>query len=719
MELPPMTQVAHHPILQDVSDILANRTNNDQSLYFRVMTAYVLSKVPSAMRANIALIDGGVIPVNAYAICLGPSGMGKTKSMNLLEDKVIGRFFDAFTHHLFPLLTEERIALLASERAYRAGTDPAEEEKKLRKDFESTGETLFNFDSATTAAMKQMRDKLLISGAGSMNLEIDEIGSNIQNATEILNAYLELYDVGKIKPKLVKNTQENVRIKHINGRTPANMLLFGTPSKLLNGSRVEEDFISLLETGMGRRSLFGYAPKHVKRKSNTAEQLLNEMSSDVTNQFLSELNAYLGELACKTYFERTITLDKHNPATLIWLQYKLDCEARADALFDHEEVLKIEISHRYFKALKLAGVYAFIDKESHISQENMLAAIKLVEESGEALEKILSRERAYVKLARYIAQAGRDLTSVDFNEDLPFYKGSKAVRDEMLQLAIAWGYTNNIIIKRRFSESIEFFRGESLSVTDHSALKIAHSPHLADGFEATEIGFDELHELTQMAGHGYTNHFLKDGIRREDHVIPGFNLLVLDVENSVSIDTAMTLLKDYKYHIHTTKRHTDEHHRYRILMPLSHELKLSQREYKAFMQNIYAWLPFDVDTATSDRVRKWATCEGQYWENDGLPIDALDFIPATSKAEKKAKQIQDLRSLSSIERWFVLNTYSGNRNNQYLRYAMMLVDGGEHDLADIQQALFDLNDKVSDPLPEIEIQSTILTSVSRALSHRA
>ncbi len=37
-------------------------------------------------------------------------------------------------------------------------------------------------------------------------MEIDEIGSNLLGQMDVLTTFLELYDVGKVKQKLIKNT---------------------------------------------------------------------------------------------------------------------------------------------------------------------------------------------------------------------------------------------------------------------------------------------------------------------------------------------------------------------------------------------------------------------------------------------------------------------------------------------------------------------------------
>ena len=96
-------------------------------------------------------------------------------------------------------------------------------------------------------------------------------------------------------------------------------------------------------------------------------------------------------------------IDVPEPVAIKLIEYRIECEKEAEKMSYYEEIRKAEMAHRYFKALKLAGVYAFVDKKNELSMENLLSAILLVEESGEAFQEILNREKPYVKLAKYIA----------------------------------------------------------------------------------------------------------------------------------------------------------------------------------------------------------------------------------------------------------------------------------------------------------------------------
>src|SRR5690606_20262219 len=134
-------------------------------------------------------------------------------------------FKNRFMQDTFPVIAEKNLYDIANIRAARNGTDQQEEFEKVDREFRSAGTFPFTFDSGTPPAVKQLRHKLLLANCGSINLQIDEIGSNLIGSTDVLTLFLELYDQGIVKQKLVKNTAENQRGEQIDGKTPTNMLL--------------------------------------------------------------------------------------------------------------------------------------------------------------------------------------------------------------------------------------------------------------------------------------------------------------------------------------------------------------------------------------------------------------------------------------------------------------------------------------------------------------
>lgn len=711
----PFEEMQYHPTSEKLVETICNRTQSVEPLFFRVLVAYYFANTASHMRCSIATPDMGDIPVNLYALNLAPSGFGKGRSINILEEEVFSQFRQRFLEETFPLLAEINLPKLSVSRANRKGTDPDEELVRVQKEFDSTGPMLFSFAEATAPAVKQMRHHLLMANAGALSLEVDEIGTNLSNSAEVLGPYLELFDKGKIKTKLVKSTSDSKRLEEIRGTTPTNLMMFGTPSKLFDGAATEQLLYSFLDTGYARRCFFGYIKGVTRQTDLTPQEIFARSTSQNNNAFLEKLADQLENLADIINVNKKLAIQEDT--SLLLIEYKIHCEKAAAKLPEHEDMKKAELSHRYFKVLKLAGAYAFIDDSPEVTQGHIYNAIKLAEESGAAFQSMLNRDRPYMKLAKYLAGVKRDVTQAELVEDLPFYKGGTAQKNELMTLAIAYGYKNNIVIKKSFSDGIEFIRGETLQETDLNKMVVSYSADITTDYRNETAPFDQLHKLTQAPGMHWVAHHLNGGYRNEENCIPGFNMVVVDVDGTVSLSTAKLLLKDYKYLIYTTKRHTEVENRFRIILPINYTLELDARDYKEFMSNIYEWLPFEVDTATGQRARKWMSHDGHYEYNDGNVLDALPFIPKTSKNEERKERLNSQQSMDNLERWVINNIGDGNRNNMLLRYAMILVDAG-FDFEAIRLKVIDLNDKIADKLDEVEIMGTIMISVGKAIAKR-
>jgi len=210
---------------------------------------------------------------------------------------------------------------------------------------------------------------------------------------------------------------------------------------------------------------------------------------------------------------------------------------------------------------------------------------------------------------------------------------------------------------------------------------------------------------------------LKGGYRNEENCIPGTNMIVIDVDGGIQMSTAQLLLKDHTYLMYTTKRHTEDENRFRIVLPINYELVLDAKDFKEMMSNVYEWLPFEVDSQTNQRSRKWMSNAGTHVYNEGEVFDILPFIPKTAKNEARKEQFKSQHSLDNLERWVINNTGDGNRNNQLLKYAFVLVDAG-FDFNSIRSRVNELNNKLPDKLDEAEIMGTIMITVGKALSAR-
>ncbi|QYW01828.1 hypothetical protein PP761_gp67 [Stenotrophomonas phage Paxi] len=711
-----LSTAQHHITIEEIVDVLCNKTQNTDRGFFRAVVAYFLAKMASCQRATLMTKDRGEIPVNMYALALATSGYGKGHSVGILENELMKGFKDRFTQDTMPLIAEQTHWDIANKRALRAGTDPNEEYEKVSGDAIRSGKPLFTFDSGTVPAVKQMRHALLLAGCGSINLQIDEIGSNLIGNVDLLNVFLELYDQGIVKGKLVKNTAENTRSEEVDGKTPANLLLFGAPAKLLDGGQTEDQFYSFLETGYARRCLFGIGQQDRKAfHSQSAEEIYKRLIQPTNSAAVKKWAQHFHSLADPNMFGWK--MDVSDEVSIKLLEYKINCEKAADLMPEHDEIKKAELSHRYFKSLKLAGALAFVEQSPEVTMDHLLSAIKLVEESGTAFQTILNRKKAYMKLAEFIASIDGEVTHADLNEQLPFYKTGVGFRNEIMSMATAWGYKQHIIIKKRFEAGIEFFSGETLEETDLNEMVVSYSDNFAFEYSAERVPFEELHVLMKAPGYHWANHHFMGNHRLEEKAVPGFNMLVIDVDSGVSLQAAQELMKEYRFMTYTTKRHQKDGHgdRFRMIIPINYHLKLDSDDYKEFMNNIMASLPFKSDEAANQRSKKWESFEGGevYYNNDGVIFDALKFIPKTSKNEEHRAEFKKVENLDNLQRWFAQKINAeGNRNNNLLRYAMSLVDSGWQ-LLDVQNALLSFNQMLESPLDDTEIRSTILVSVGK------
>ena len=715
----------YHPFSEKIVDILVRKVNNDNRHFFRILTGYYLSKVASMMRCNIQTNDRGVIPVNTYVLNLMVSGTGKGHSTNILEREFIAYFKKEFLNNIFPRKAEENIQTLAQERSQARLNNgqsilPLNEEYEIQLDkfqrhFDRLGELAFSFDSGTSPAVKQMREKLLLASAGSMNLELDEVGSHISANTDVLNVFLELYDIGFVKQKLIKNTVENIRSEELPGNTPTNLMMFGTPTKLLDGGRVEDEFKEFLETGYARRLLFGYTVDSHRTKYASAQERYQQMvDANLAKDMLAIQQTFTN--FAKRPFNPVLQMSDANHIYLT--EYQMKCEDLSDNFKPHMNIHKNEMAHRHYKAIKLAGAYTFADNSTEITQDHLDYAISVVEDSGEAFHTLMRKQGPYERLAHYLADCDNDVTQHELMEELPFYKGSEAQRKDLMTLATSFGYRNNIIIKKRVLDEIEFFNGETLMETDLNSLTVAMSKDIAYNFEIRDPKppFDMLHKLTTADGWHYTAHGFVNGHRKSENVIPGFDLLILDCDGDVNIPVVKVLLEDYTFLISTTKRHTEELNRFRLILPMSHRIKLTTNDYSRFMANVFEWLPFPVDEGAKDIARKWAGHPGQYEYNKGNTIDATMFIPETKRSDETKAQIS-ANGADNIERWFMAHTIKGNRANHLYRFGMVLIDA-KWVLGDIVEKLENFNNSLDTPLPEDQFRNSTIKSISKEYQKR-
>ena len=140
---------------------------------------------------------------------------------------------------------------------------------------------------------------------------------------------------------------------------------------------------------------------------------------------------------------------------------------------------------------------------------------------------------------------------------------------------------------------------------------------------------------------------------------------------------------------------------------------LDSAEYKEFINNIAADLPFEIDDASNQRSKKWETYDGEVHITTGNTFDVLPYIPETKRSDERKAQLEE-QDLDKLESWFMNNIGDGNRNKQLYRYACILMDTG-HNFVSIQEKVLSFNAKLIDSLSEDELSQTVLKSIAQKI----
>ena len=708
--------------LVEIRNVLSQKTRLDDYSIFNNLINFYYAQMASNMRASVVTLDRGEIPINFYGISTGKSGLGKTYSNFIMTSEVVNKFRDKFLNQTLPFIVDVYLERLAKKLTNIKNTDYAIELENVQKQYKALGAFLFSFDSGSIEGVKQLRQKLLMGKIGALSFIVDELGSNLvePKVMDIIKGFLELFDAGLIGDKLLKSSKDSKRNTMFTGSSPANMLLYGTPDKVFDGSTVEKTFKQLLTTGMARRCFFAHSLPNRSLSKETPEEIFNRAIAINKSGVLKKYSMEYEKLASKNNFRKKLKLPKSG--SLILIEYEQYCKAKAKSCNSKDDDIKAELTHSYFKVLKLAGAYAFVDNVDTITDDHLLSAIACGIMSSKHFDKyIVTQPKPHQRLLNYLCSLPKDTkcTLADLKRDLPFFPTGVHSRTELLKLAASFGYTNNISLIHEVEDDIDLYSVKMLEPTNINELIVSYSDKISRDYVDALIPFKELPKMLTQTGVHWVNHHLDDGVRTEENCIPGFNMVVLDIDEYVDLETVQLVFSDFKYIIYTTKRHTKAKHRYRIVIPTSHEVELSSDDFVRFMDNIFEWLPFDVDTQTSQRSRKWLSNNGEVYVHDkGNLLDVHLFIPKNSKAIRVNTINAKLENISALERWFIRQVAEGEpRNNTLLRYALVLVDQGRSP-KDIMRKVSAMNDKFEVPKSAKNLATTIATTVAKRVALR-
>ncbi|AUR93628.1 primase [Vibrio phage 1.188.A._10N.286.51.A6] len=713
-----------HPLVEQVCHGLSHKCNNPDLNFFRVSMTYYLGRVAAMMHMKVKTEFTDPQPLGIYAMNLAPSGYGKNHSKNLINNHVIKEFNTRFFNDVFYPSEEDGLEDMANMIHL---TQPSRDLDDIRSALTTYYRSLggyspnFSYDS-TVAGIRQMRDAAGIVGVGSLNLELDEVGANLVKASDILDIFLELYDAGLLSNKVLKNTGENARISlPMDLISPACALMFGTPDRLLDGRNTEKILLERLVEGFGRRCIFGFGDETLRTEQDSAV-LYDKLTNPSSHASFKKMSGMLAKLADASWKDANIEMPKDQ--ALRYLDYQIHCNNLGEKMKKKtlNTILLTEVTHRPSKVLRVAALYAMLDSRKTMTTEDIDYAIALVELSGKALHRISTQDKPHVRLAKFLLKfKHREFNDVDLIEELTYYPSSPSQQNQMMDYAKTWGLKHNVVITTKYENGIAIHSAKAFEKTDTDKLTISYnlSGKRGDGYKNVRMPFSKLAELVLRPNGRYTNHHLQGGMRNDAAVIKGFNVLVIDMDDGTPIKYLKSVLEDYTYILHITKRHTSQHNRCRILIPMTHNVEVDDEVFKETLASIRDFFPFEMDASTIDRCRMWSSePKGKkVITNAGKLFEILPHIPRTHKNQEMREQITELTAmqLDGLQRWVVIHADKLGRNNTLLRYAKALTDAGfnSHTITSHVSAM---NKRLPSPLSQQELQQTIFKTIKKKAS---
>lgn len=311
-----------------------------------------LSQFINLYRPMIVNYADSPVPINMYALIFMPSGSGKDRAMGLagklfgLYEKKLSEARENYENRRFYEIKQS-----AQEKYPRSQTEQAKyisDNQPRLIGAEITGDS-------TLEGLIALRQELEKAGIDSTNIVISEFGDLLErkNGTnEILLSFLqEIYDFGNSRAKQIKGDK---RIKGVRG-VPANAIFYTSPAQFFRG-RGWNYFERFLERGLARRSLVCYPRWNDKRKE--IKELSGKKVTELREYAIDAINALHPHMEAVYKY-----LAKHPHVKLNKKAKNYINDLYVEGIkFEHSiPAIEAEGRNRYWKILKLAGIFALFD----------------------------------------------------------------------------------------------------------------------------------------------------------------------------------------------------------------------------------------------------------------------------------------------------------------------------------------------------------------------
>lgn len=276
-----------------------------------------------------------------------------------------------------------------------------------------------------------------------------------------------------------------------------------------------------------------------------------------------------------------------------------------------------------------------------------------------------------------------------------------------------------------------------------SLVTVSISKHITENFKKIQVPFSKIMDLVKSDFNYSAGTFL-NGYRNKSNYGNYSNMIILDVDDGLTIDKAHQMFLPYNHIIATTKSHQREKNgivcdRFRVLLPTETPITLNEKEYTTLMKSIMRKYSF-VDQSCKDASRfyypskdsivsykygfinfVWQDLYQEQLELEQLEKDRIKRLRDFNKNSRKkptdtfeTTKEEYLRSILNTDKLLKLIKFdtkfgAGSRNNYLYSIGCYLMDNDMTD-EEIISAILWINNQ-GDGIPEDEIRKTIFKSL--------
>lgn len=633
-----------------------------------VIAVAQLTSFASQFRRNILLWDETSVPINAISFVITGSGAGKDSSV-----KAAAKCFSK-GYELIETERKQRVRNIAIQSARDADDEPATEYDVYKKYLKP----IPPIDIMPTTGPGLIQH---INDIGALNISAgflyagefsDELAYN-PDMMENIKILSETYDTGDKQPKYTKGAEH--RSSAIFGQ-PISALFVGSPGHILYDEATKKKFHIAFMSKLARRSWFCYTPQKIPEPDFSSspdpiDALLayEEALKTESLQARSIMQDQITNVA-KHHIQRTCTeLSTHPDVFKLFKIYQRYNNELADSFVNQDSTTILIRRHLQWKAIKLAGAFAIMDKSDTVSATNYIEAMRFCEllSNDIALFEHDLNKAPHERFSDYI----RTQVQLDGKATISIHELKKnnyivSVSRQKLQelVSLCAGYDNaGIYSITNESSSIQYepivkteVIGISFKPIDCSALnaavvsqdqdavrnaKHAISVTTAYGFEIADTTFPDLSNLLS-GDFAYSPFKFANGIRSKENIIGGAKWLVLDIDSSpVSASEAHFMLSDLNHHIALSTDPNNEF-KFRVLIELDSYVELTPVAWKHFYLTIAKDLALNVDPLPQSQIFFSYAGRLVLSNTDALPLEARTYVMHARELEATKPTIERL-----------------------------------------------------------------------------